>query len=243
MSSNRFEKYLRKTEYRKCNDEKIRTLLVIGDSKVNCVKAWVKSDVERSIIWFGKGGLTTVKACKWLSDNTERIIEEHGYIDVCIWTGTCDITNKKGKFIYPSGDEQVVEHILDRYENVTQNLKRKFGIRISFTILEVPFFSVSLWNKSRGHANPGKFSKANRVVETQLSSLNSGITKLNAHLGSKSPRFSLDLTQTRKTKSRKNNISRFQNYNLLKDGVHPKNLLAQYWMKKIETIAIRECYI
>lgn len=242
MSVNRLEKFLRRTENRRCNDEKIRTLLVVGDSKVKYIRSWARSDIERAIIWYSVGGLTTQKAGVWLNDNIDNIIKDYGYVDICLWTGTCDITRKVGKFIYPSSDKQIVDVTLERYTQISQ-LKLKYGIRLSFIIFEVPYFSVSLWNKHRGHRNPSEFSKSNRVVEKALVDLNLGIKEINLKIGTISPRFSIDLVKSRVTKTRKQKVSTYHNYNLLKDGVHPTNMLAQYWMRKVESVAIRESYI
>lgn len=243
MSLGRLEKFINKTENKRCKGEKIRSLLVVGDSKVRYVKETANSDIEKSILWYTVGGLTTLQATKWIYKNIDKIIKEEEYVDICLWTGTCDITDKVGRYIYPSTNKSAIEATLNRYREL-RHLKLKYGVRVSFIIFEVPYFSVSLWNKSRGHRNPTQFYRADRVVEKSIRQLNTGIIEINELFGTSSPKFSIDLIQTRKTKSKRCKKSSFHNYKLLKnDGVHPSNVLALYWMRKIQNLAIRESYI
>jgi hypothetical protein len=78
------------------------------------------------------------------------------------------------------------------------------------------------------------YVKTNNYIE-KLEILNQDISHLNA---TTVPNFSMDLLKNTKRKQgrRSNYIYKFQD--IYKDGVHPIDILAELWLRKIQKIVI-----
>jgi hypothetical protein len=90
------------------------------------------------------------------------------------------------------------------------------------------------------HANDGdSFSSEDEQLHEQLEILNQDISHLNA---TTVPNFSMDLLKNTKRKQghRSNYIYKFQD--LYKDGVHPIDILAELWLRKIQKILCNICF-
>ncbi|CAG2256268.1 unnamed protein product [Mytilus edulis] len=117
--------------------------------------------------------------------------------------------------------------------------------RSKITILETPIYSIKNWNKKQGHKNPDTFEEQDIELERQLYTLNGRIREINKRIGSHSPEFSSDISNTSKYhcgKDRKLKTTRNYEFGLYQDGIHPGELLAKNWLKKISEQAKRDCW-
>ena len=96
------------------------------------------------------------------------------------------------------------------------------------------------WYAGKGKKNPETFSEQDEQLSEQIYQLNGIVRDLNKELGS--PEFSSDLLNNNKHRSgskRTAKKKRQYNFNLYKDGIHPGDLLAKAWLRKIEEQAKR----
>ncbi|CAG2210036.1 unnamed protein product [Mytilus edulis] len=89
------------------------------------------------------------------------------------------------------------------------------------------------------------FEEQDIELERQLYTLNGRIREINKRIGSHSPEFSSDISNTSKYhcgKDRKLKTTRNYEFGLYQDGIHPGELLAKNWLKKISEQAKRDCW-
>ena len=129
------------------------------------------------------------------------------------------------------------EETIARYENLSKYLANR---KVKLVLLEVPYFSIKEFNRHLGHRYPEEFKKQDTDLILALDKLNKKIRDVNKENQTIAPKFSVDLKASRSTKGKRTKYS--INYNVYNDGIHPKPLLAKYWMRKIEELARRDCY-
>lgn len=128
---------------------------------------------------------------------------------------------------------------MDQYRRLV-SLKTHYGDRVKFLILECPYYSITIWNRHKGHANPEVCNDKTDELCRKLDLLNEGIREVNLQLSVRSPKLSLDMITSRK--SNKSHTTNKVSYNLLTDGVHPSPLLCKYWLKKLVLdVMLKEC--
>ena len=88
--------------------------------------------------------------------------------------------------------------------------------------------------------DPDSFVEQDQQLETAISKFNSQIHKLNEVNGVKSPKFCVDLIRGRGRK--RSGVKYYNNFHVYTDGIHPKPILANYWMRKIAECVRRDCY-
>ena len=98
-------------------------------------------------------------------------------------------------------------------------------------ILDVPYYSISLWNHKKEHPNSDRFLEADSILHERIDLLNSKIHALNSSYGFRAPRFCTDLIRTRKCCSKK--VTSVSWSLLCEDGIHPGKELCQLWIRKI----------
>lgn len=130
---------------------------------------------------------------------------------------------------YPSQSNNI-DDIIFQYEKVF-NLNTRFGDRVKVLVLEVPYYSVSIWNFHKGHPDQTAFQETDKILFNRISDLNERIKSLNQSHGVVFPRFSADLIRCRK--SNKNHPSKSVSYSLLLDGIHPSVTLSKYWIRRL----------
>lgn len=117
-------------------------------------------------------------------------------LTVYFWAGTCDITQKQGKYIQIRGKTtDVIQAIVEELHRakdfvLSQNCRIKF--------IGVPVYLVSLYNDVKGHRNPTVFLDSNTEMESQVDLLNQHIEHTNLQLGRNTLKFNADLRDTRR---------------------------------------------
>ena len=104
--------------------------------------------------------------------------------------------------------------ILSYYYNKIINLVQQYE-NSKVTILETPVYSIYHWNCHRKHKSPDEFKDQDSTLADQVIRLNTKVKELNDRI---------NITPATRTQ---------YNINLYAAGVHPDNLLAKTWLKKI----------
>jgi hypothetical protein len=219
--------------------------VIFADSKGNCIQNHVgrSHPVEREIIFWCKGGTKIKERFNWLKSALQQKVAELGAIWIYVWLGTCDLTpyNKKCISISSYSDEKIT--VLSYYYNKIINLVQQYE-NCKVTILETPVYSIYHWNCHRKHKSPDEFKDQDSTLADQVIRLKTKVKELNDGINSHSPKFSNDL-QIKSKYNKRGHITpatRTQyNFNLYTDGVHPDNLLAKTWLKKIVDKAQLNC--
>ena len=221
----------------------LRTIpIVLSDSKAKYLERevnWSKHP-ENKIFWWYEKGADTERQLNWLKSNLEQKFEELSsrHFTLYIWLGTCDLTEKSGKFIQlRSENNDRVKHVCDTYKEIYKFIANFPTIKLVF--LELPYFSVYLWNLYKEHPEPEQFRAHNKLLETQIRAVNSFVKETNLLLRGHSPYFGLDLEKVRKQRGKPPVYS--YNYGLYLDGVHPHPDLALLWLIRLCLIIIEDC--
>ncbi|CAC5358879.1 unnamed protein product [Mytilus coruscus] len=139
---------------------------------------------------------------------------------------------------------QVIENILQEVELIIE-LFNKYP-KSKLTFLETPLYSIVEWNRNKRHPDITEFYEQNIELEEQIVQLNKQIKLINNRIGSYSPKFSSDLACNTKYKKglchNKLTKRHHHNFNLYKDSIHPKKLLAVTWLKKITEEILKDCW-
>lgn len=173
----------------------------------------------------------TQRRGNWLSQNICSLVRTNNKVSIYVWVGTCDFTLKEGRFISIKPD---ISSSLVKFKENLDSIKRLANQEptVKLTFLQLPIFSITEWNKTKGHANPDSFKDSDQDLHRYIKSANQYIGELNDSLGTTTPKFNQDLIKS--TKGRPDGKIRYLiNNHLLKDGVHPSQLLAKVWMKNI----------
>ena len=152
------------------------------------------------------------------------------FLTVYVWVGTCDLTDKTGSFIdLRSENYSAVNRLCAFYKQIYEYLSEYPTITCIF--LELPYYSIYLWNITHQHSNPEQFRAKDKILEGQIDETNKYIRSLNTLMHRNSPDFGLDLEKCRKQKGKLPKYS--LNYGLYLDGVHPHPDLAKLWLIRI----------
>lgn len=239
MSIPDLKRYLTKPE---CvpNKFQIRKLLVISDSKGRYLDNLKKQTfAQRSIRFLHKGGRTSEQTADFIENNLSHYVNIYGRILIAVFSGTCDLTNKCGNFVQLSKTK--VEDIILQYNRIL-SICQPFGDQVKVVFLEVPYYSIKIYNKYLGTKHREALDSVNtRTLKKKIDLINEHIHLLNKSNSVRAPKFTKDLIRTRKgNKKRKlETVS----YSLFKDGLHPRPLLSRYWQRRlINTILADYCY-
>jgi hypothetical protein len=174
----------------------------------------------------------------------QQKVAELGAIWIYVWLGTCDLTSYNKTYISISSysDEKIT--ILSYYYNKIIHLVQQYE-NCKVTILETPVYSIYHWNCHRKHKSPDEFKDHDSMLADQVIRLITKVKELNDRINSHSPKFSNDLqikSKYKKGDHRKLATRTQYNFNIYADGVHPYNLLAKTWLKKIVDQAQLNCW-
>lgn len=214
------------------------TPVVISDSKGNYLKN-LRTDISahQKIVWYCKAGLKSFKLEKWLGVNLTDLCRKHGQIVLYIWVGTCDFTCKEGRFISLSPDsEKVLSDLKQNFLKIKAQCEAK---NIKVTFLQVPYYSIQIWNRNKRHSNPESFKADDFKLTTLIDSANSFIQEVNSQMSTCSPKFCQDMVRSRK---KMNSVARYSiNFGLLRDGIHPSETLSRAWLFSIIKMMCKDC--
>ena len=240
MSDKRLKKNLLKDEpaQKKLHAKPV----IISDSKGRYLKLCVNPEKspENDILWLYKGGASTFDRYLWLKQNLDKLMKRYGQLSFYIWTGTCDLTKRLQNKTSRSQFIHLQEHQMDRltwhYRLISELLQQK-GTKVTF--LHLPFYSIEIWNKLKGHRNLSQFKPQDKTLSKSVNFVNKYIDSLNNELNTWSPKLNEDLTRSRKREGKAQRYS--MNFKLLSDGVHPGSMLSRSWLKSICRKIEKDC--
>ena len=242
MSWSRLQKHLDRPETNNPQLCEFVKPVVISDSKGRYLQECTQNkSPDNKILWAFKSGSTTFDRYLWLCQNVGKLIQDYGNICVYIFTGTCDLTIRQRR---QTGLGKTQRSVKSRYvtlwgPNSVDSLKRHYLMvkrllekkRVKVTFLHVPLYSIERWNRAKGHPDPKQFHQDDKRLTSYVESVNLFIDKINAEMGTYSPKLNEDLRRSRKGKNKKQRYS--WNFNLYSDGIHPKTKLAKSCLKSI----------
>ena len=205
-----------------------RQAFLMTDSKGRYLEAQVhRGEAIVDIVWKSGARVDNKELLSIISDkimNLDRPV-------VLVWLGTCEFTEKRGRNIYLREQNSVAD-VLARLQALKANIiKQNSSTEVIF--LKCPIYSII-------HENDrDSFSSEDEQLHEKLEILNQDISHLNA---TTVPNLSMDLLKNTKRKQgcRSNCVYKFQD--LYKDGVHPIDILAELWLRKIQKIVCNICF-
>lgn len=242
--------------------------VLLGDSIGAKIQKQKFHPQHRDITWWCEGGRNANSALSWIEENLEtelQLIEKDIWLYILI--GTCDFTdlNRKTRSIKIKyqNTQEIVDHLIAKYKQIIKHLE-KLSPNSKCTILEIPFFSITEWNKKqREKAGKQKRSvdleeeqlEEDHILEGQIIAVNQAIQQINQENNHKPSNFNSDLYRTSnrqakkykgKTESNRHGDTksrRLYNITLLYDGIHPNYHLARAWLMKFTLQTIKDCWI
>lgn len=238
-SCKKFQKFIDKTLEKP--DTLSYTPILLATSKGNYLKfhSDLVDQYKINIEFHCKPGGRFADFYPWLARYLPGKVYKYGKIVLYIWLGTCDLTYKSGKFIQlrHSSDHEAVTYLIEQINKFQAYLK-EYSASVKPIFLEIPPYSIQVWNSSRGHQNPEIFKIDDSLLSHRIALVNEYIASINAVNGVTSIRFRLDLLKVRKSKANKRTSIHFGHY---KDGIHPNRILARYWMKRLIAKIFIDC--
>lgn len=243
MSLARVRKHIQNLRPSLHNPPLLRSIpVILSDSKAKYlenISDWY-SHPENKIFWWWQKGANTRDALVWLKDNLESQFQELGsqHLTLYVWLGTCDVTVKSGLFIdLRTESDDSVNDVCTAYKDLYKFLSNYPTVKLVF--LELPYFSIYLWNLFKGHENPNLFRYKDKLLEAQIDKINKFVRETNLLLRGNSPNFGLDLLKVRKHFGQPAVYS--YNYGLYLDGIHPHPDLARLWLIRVLVRIIEDC--
>lgn len=231
MSENKLRKLIKKSTTDVKADLSY-TPVFVTDSKGKYLKCCATDD---RIKFYCKSSVNSEDIKKWFKKNIPKLVTKYSRVRIYLWIGTCDLTVKSGRFIVLN-KESSVKTLKDNL----QFLKDTYASdNVKITFLHVPYYSVKIWNGTKGHKSPEKYASDDNTLNQRIDSVNSYIDELNAELHSYSPSLNENLLRSRKPASSEQRYS--QNFKLLPDGIHPGTILAKAWFVTLVRIINRDC--
>ena len=206
--------------------------VIITDSKGKYLRQVSVADkTESKILWYGRGGFNSNDVVKFLSvKKINSLLKLHGRISLYLWVGTCDFTRKGKRHVYL---RKPLQKTFDQFRTNLETIKRRCSSsRIKLTFVHVPFYSIEIWNKNKGHPNVEIFKKDDKELTELIRKVNCYIDNANNDINSYSPRLNADIERSRKRKNGKQRYS--LRFSLFIDGIHPDKKLARSWLTSIK---------
>ena len=175
-----------------------------------------------------------------IEERIEKAIKRHRNIVIYLWSGTCDLTVKEGKFIkLRNRNNKTIDLIVKQYKRAIKIVDR--FPRAEIKIVDCPILSIVNFNKTKGHKQPATFRVDDFKVTNQIKELNKRIVQLNDNLGKNTIRTSKYYFRSRNVKSggRRKSVKISINQ---RDGVHPGQLLSLAITKQLLIDTYSECY-
>ncbi|CAG2220939.1 unnamed protein product [Mytilus edulis] len=244
MTEHKLEKYLKKTFNPPIGPSRL-VPVVLSDSKARYLQSECKLSPEIDIKWWFKSGQTSTSGLAWLKDNLASKIGHLDNISLYVWLGTCDFTDysRCDKIItLKHNPEEAASQLINNLKEFATLLAEYPGCKITF--LEIPIFSIYIWNRLHDHPDPNRFKADDNTLIKQILVVNDQIRALNNDHSSRSPSFSADIYHPISCNSK--NTHRhgrdLYNFNLYLDGIHPKSALARVWLRKLAHRIKLDCW-
>ena len=198
--------------------------VIVGDSKGSRLKSL---STGSGIQFYCKGGATSTDTIAWLQRNIGKVVQQFGQIHIYLWIGTCDLTSKDGHYI-SLNPESSIKKLKDNFSYIRDHYLTD---KVHITFLQVPYYSIRIWNKLKGHKEPENFKNDDIILNERVNAINEFIDNLNSEINVYSPKFNLDLVRSRK--SRKTTARYSWNFKLLPDGIHASKKLSLSWLTSL----------
>ncbi|CAC5411035.1 unnamed protein product [Mytilus coruscus] len=183
-----------------------KTPIILSDSKANYLSNEIQRGFELDIVWWSEAGASTRDQYNWLKDHLERDLRQFGSVVLYVWLGTCDLTVKDtdSPFIrLKSNDSSAARELINLFRDLYSFVRGFNSVNLVF--LEIPPYSVYHWNKShqrRHHiltqSDLAGFKRDDFTLCGQIETVNQFIRETNRILQKHSPRFALDLQNSRR---------------------------------------------
>ena len=148
-----------------------------------------------------------------------------------MWSGTCDLTIKKGKFIeLRHSGKKTVDQIVEQFHRAINIVEKYPTAEIKF--IDCPILSIVKYNTYKRHNKPEIFKVDDFSVTRQVIQLNARITHLNNSLFKNTINISKYFFRGRKVKRGGTRKSVKISINK-KDGVHSGQLYSLAIVKQI----------
>lgn len=202
-----------------------RPVYIRADSKGRCLLPHINHYNRLNLIYRGGAKISNefLQTCTLI-----KIAKERNPV-IILWFGTCEMTEKKGRYIFLSNnldeklDQIKHEYIAYKQQIITTNPNSKV------IFLDCPFQSILIWNFIKGHPHPGSFTQDQKTLELYTTKLNCIIKEINGD--QVVPRIAQDISYSVKKKRR--SARYLKNYKLMYDGVHPGKTLSRLWYLRI----------
>ncbi|CAC5394454.1 unnamed protein product [Mytilus coruscus] len=210
-------------------------IYLITDSKGNYIKPVIPGRFRSSIHIFSEKGATIHSN---IVNTAVRNIQTAANPIVFLWFGTCEISKKTGRFSdIINHPYQSIEQILTEYRTVKNNI---LLANPSATVIAIdcPYFSIYIWNQSRGYQFNTESTIRYRDTDTKLKSaidyFNQQLTHLNRN--ALVPHIAQD--QVISSKQRRRSRTQYKiSFKSLFDGIHPKRPISRLWLHRLVKLA------
>ncbi|CAG2224564.1 unnamed protein product [Mytilus edulis] len=225
-----------------------KTAILVSDSKGytlrnNCLQK------EFPLETWCKSGATTEVLVNLIKTRIAKAIKRHHHIIIYLWSGTCDLTTKEGKYIkLKFHNNRAIKIIEDQYKRAISIIDSYQHAEIKF--IDCPLISISNWNKSKGHKRPETYKVEDFLATKQIQELNGKIYELNRRLNKTSVKISKYFSEAQE-KERTNTITPhktlnqcflFQNWTLEVIEKNTKTRIENNTKTQIDTPIILEEY-
>ena len=220
-----------------------RTPILLSDSKGFYLKEEVSINPETFIQFWCTSGATAEDQLNYLQQNLEAQIDIYENITLFVWVGTCNLTKKTtdGYIEITSKDNSAAYTLIETLKQV-YHFVRQFGSSVKLVFIQVPIYSITHYNKYKNHQNPDTFTEQDFLLRQQIDIVNQYIDDTNRILHSYSPHLSQDLLKSKRNSIFSVRTKYSYNFNLYKDGIHPKPLLAKLWLARFCRLVHDFCY-
>jgi hypothetical protein len=235
MTEHKLDRYLRKNSTLVLPaGSQILTPVILTDSKAKYLRNVGSLPLENNIKWWFKSGQTSDLGLNWLRSNLDNKIGQLDNISLYVWLGTCDLTFKTNDTVdIRENPKEAIDNLIRNFEDIVTLIQGYPVCKVTF--LEIPVYSIYLWNKAKEHPDPRSFISKDNTLISHILDANHKIRALNNRLSVRSPGLNNDVYHpiTCHTKNKHKRARDLYNFNLYRDGIHPKELLAKVWLRKI----------
>lgn len=219
--------------------------VLLSSSKGFCLKPHhdLIEQFGHSIEFCCKPGGTFDFGLHYLEKNLDRLVVQYKSIVLYIWLGTCDITTKRGKFIYLTHktDDECSDFISFKLNQFVK-LCSRFTPHVKLIFLEIPPYSLKDWNLFKGCSlsHIVDLDEQEQVLHRRIDILNELVKSTNNRLNPLGDVLSLNFRSDLLIYKRAGKAP-VVNYKLLRGGVNPIDLLARSWMKRLVSKIFIDC--
>ena len=203
----------------------LKNVIIRSDSKGRSLMPYFTNTNRINLIYRPGKGIDD----NFMKEYTLNRIKRTSKPIVILFFATCELTDKKGKYIYlPAELERRVDEVIDKYIKYKHKILQ-YNSEATVIYLDCPYFSLTVWNFLRGHPSPGSFDLDQKRLEQAILAFNLKLKNINGDRCV--PRLALDFIYSIKKKNKP--IKKLRNYSLLRDGVHAGPFLTELWALRI----------